>query len=118
MRVREYQSLASIESAYPTRAGGPEWNNKLEIEAKSSKCPEPEHVIASLFTGRSSKDSMSNLVPRPLPVIPLLGSDQIKFHIEASTMSPRMFDATFNPKMVERKNPASEQVGYNTRDRG
>jgi hypothetical protein len=46
--------FASIESGYSTRAGGPEWNNKLEIEAKSSMFPST-NVIASLLTGRCSK---------------------------------------------------------------
>jgi hypothetical protein len=54
MRVREYRSFASIKSGYSTTAGGPEWNNKLEIEAESSIFSSP-NVIASLFTGRSSK---------------------------------------------------------------
>jgi hypothetical protein len=35
MRVSEYRSFASIEAGYFTRVGGPEGNNKLEIEAKS-----------------------------------------------------------------------------------
>jgi hypothetical protein len=56
MRVREYRSFASIESGLgdSMRAGGPEWNNKLEIEAKSSIFSSP-NVIAGLFKGRSSK---------------------------------------------------------------
>jgi hypothetical protein len=40
--VREYRSFASIKSGYFTRAGGPEWNNKLEIEEKIFDILEPE----------------------------------------------------------------------------
>jgi hypothetical protein len=55
MRVRKYRSFASIEGGYSTRAGGLEWNNKLEIEAKSSILSSPS-VIARIFMGRSSKE--------------------------------------------------------------
>jgi hypothetical protein len=55
MRVREYRSFASIEMVIPRVLEGPEWNNKLEIAAKSSICSSL-NVLTTLFTGRSSKE--------------------------------------------------------------
>jgi hypothetical protein len=64
MRVREYRSFASIESGYSTRAGEPEWNNKLEIEASSSVFSDEPECISQLIHGPEF-ERMSNLVDLP-----------------------------------------------------